>query len=63
MWSTLKTQIWLMFFDITSISNVRVAPPGIFGGLPVEPYAYSDFIVYTANSPRDIEATPMSHPI
>ena len=51
----------LYFYD-TSTSNTRVAPPGILGGLPVEPYAYSDLIVKTDNSPRVIEATPRSHP-
>ena len=61
-WGSGYASCTIFLYD-TSTSNTRVAPPGILGGLPVEPYAYSDLIVKTDNSPRVIEATPRSHPI
>ena len=33
------TAFWITIIYHTSISKVSVAPPGIFGGLPVAPYA------------------------
>ena len=61
LWGLGYASYTILFYD-TSTSNTSVAPPGILGGLPVEPYAYSDLIVKTDNSPRVIEATPRSHP-
>ena len=47
--------------DNNSTSKINVAPPGIFGGAPRSPYAYSGLHSNVARSPIFIVATPTSH--
>lgn len=50
------------FHASISIANCSVLPPGMLGGLPCLPYAYSGANVNTADSPSRIEAAANSKP-